>query len=524
MTMRTREAPMEWEREHDRDLPNIFNTPQSHDSGNAVSLKPRSAALGSFSSDPGQPQRDSSFASQGSFSRESSFTTGWGSASESFRQESGYTTQRQGSFSSHLESRPQALGGTQSPSLSTRSISPGAVSNVPRSGILASSTTVNSVTHSDEDDGHLGAKNTTSFDMGSLGEGILGQGSSRRSPVPRLEKGSSRSFMQSSTTRSNHLRHRSNTAPSSFWSDDDEQEDDQDFESTYDSDDGEHDYNSMSRSARHRGQRMPKYISQGHKNSQKQMLGRSQSQMQHRPQSQPQQHPQRRVWSENVDLPYILSGYVQVAMNIVVVGILIYIMANFIITIQNDVSMRTEIMLEKERKRIAHCATEYQVYHCDADRVGSAVVSLCENLKACMNLPDPRIERSAVAAETFAQIVNTFVHNISYKTMGFVMVLVFGGLYFSNHAISAYRSNHVMHHQHSIVPPSGPPRSTDSDSRTRADPHNTTGAFGSISGPSKNTNDYRESRNEYRIAGRGNSFASMNERSLTFSQRGRNAD
>ncbi|KAF9434132.1 Ca(2+)-dependent cysteine protease [Entomortierella beljakovae] len=169
-----------------------------------------------------------------------------------------------------------------------------------------------------------------------------------------------------------------------------------------------------------------------------------------RPKNQSQ--PQGRVWSENVDLPFILSGYIQVLMNTASVLIFIYIIANFITTIQNDVSLRMEGELRRVTNEIRDCEIEFYK-SCNRD-VGSILIAACERLKVCMSQPSPSIARATIAAETFAHIANSFVNTISYKTMGFVIVVVLGGLYVSNQAISTYRSNHVMHHQHSIVTPS----------------------------------------------------------------------
>ncbi|KAI1317390.1 hypothetical protein EDD11_008454 [Mortierella claussenii] len=183
---------------------------------------------------------------------------------------------------------------------------------------------------------------------------------------------------------------------------------------------------------------------------------RPQHQHQQQQQQQHQQQPssQSRIWSENVDLPYILAGYVQVAMNTAFVGALIYIMANFITTVQSDVSFKSEKLLEREIKQMAKCKEEYNTYGCDRP-VGPKLVEICDDLRACWDQPLPRIGRGTVAAETVAQMVNVFVNTMSFKTLGFVIVLVFGGLYFSNQVISSYRSNHTINHQHSIVPPAG---------------------------------------------------------------------
>jgi hypothetical protein len=268
--MRTREAPMEWERERDRDLPNIFNTPPSLDSDNSSSaLKPRTATLRSFSSDPGQLQSESSFTSQRNrmyslkdpftmptrnnvckpcYSRLGgiqieSFTTGWGSPSGSFRQDSepllepGHTTLKHGSF----ESRPRSPGNMQTvTATSTSSITPGvssgSIRNVPRGDVRASSPAAGG--------GGPLVDRTTSFDMKSLGDGILDKGSlqqSGHSSISRFERTSSGSHLLSNMGRSDHLRRRSNTT-SSFWSehDENEAEEDQDIDGAYDSDDGNH--------------------------------------------------------------------------------------------------------------------------------------------------------------------------------------------------------------------------------------------------------------------------------------------
>ena len=95
------------------------------------------------------------------------------------------------------------------------------------------------------------------------------------------------------------------------------------------------------------------------------------------------------------DRPYnaCVSRYVQVAMNTVFVGVLIYIVANFIITVQSDVSFRAESLLQREQKRIANCREDYfETYGCHK-RVGVALVALCEDLRACMEQPEPSIGR-----------------------------------------------------------------------------------------------------------------------------------
>ncbi|KAG0292896.1 hypothetical protein BGZ98_002425, partial [Dissophora globulifera] len=291
----------------------------------------------------------------------------------------------------------------------------------------------------------------TPFDMDILGNDVF----------------DSPSKSTSGTRPSSLQQYRSRSGP---WGDDDDDDDDDNItgggegegddgrDMELDSDDGRR---MMGRSrswnaGQDRQQRIQKAGYDQGGNGWRREGGRTRQQQQQHQQHQPA--TLRRSWSENVDLPFILSGYVQVAMNTMFVGVLIYIVANFITTIQSDVSSMSEALLQRERRRIENCRKDYfEIYRCNGP-IGPALFRTCEDARACMEQPDPRIGRASVAAETFALIFNSFVNTISYKTMGFVMVIVFGGLYVSNHAISSYRSNHVMLHQHAhtVVSPMTP--------------------------------------------------------------------
>ncbi|KAF9352266.1 hypothetical protein BGX26_009899 [Mortierella sp. AD094] len=430
MTMRTREAPMDWEREHDRNLPNIFSTPQPLESEEASGpLTQRSSPFGSSSNDRGHLSKESSFTFQ--------------NCQKPFGQDSQLLGSKQGSFSFSQES---SLSRPQSPSTQS-SISSGLPSGVSSGSIIPASSSTKQLYEEKRTLLAANGGSASSFDMDSLKNNVLDHDNQLRSrPRSASRRELSGPLIDSNRNRSG-LQYRSNTAPSSFWSDD-EEVDDQDLNRDYSTDEEEQDVRHRHK-PRSSGQDRQRALQQSFKDQRNNSLRREVSQ------SRPQTHSPSsgRVWSENVDLPFILSGYVQVAMNTAFVGILIYIIANFITTIQSDVSMRMERMLQLENKRIENCEKDY-LGSCNGPRVALQFVPMCEDLRACMEQPHPRIARATVAAETFAHIVNSFVNTMSYKTMGFVMVIVLGGLYISNQAISSYRSNHVMHHQHSIVNPS----------------------------------------------------------------------
>ena len=78
-------------------------------------------------------------------------------------------------------------------------------------------------------------------------------------------------------------------------------------------------------------------------------------------------------------------------MNSAVVMVLFYILWNFIITIQGDVSSRVEGFIEKEKLRKLQCAEDYDLYNCV--RPLPKTFADCEVWKACKDLPEPRIGR-----------------------------------------------------------------------------------------------------------------------------------
>lgn len=86
------------------------------------------------------------------------------------------------------------------------------------------------------------------------------------------------------------------------------------------------------------------------------------------------------------------SRYVQVAMNSAFVGVVIYIIYNFITTIQSDVTIRAEDALRRELQIIENCNKDYIDNKCHLPH-GRLLELPCQELLACRNKPPPRIER-----------------------------------------------------------------------------------------------------------------------------------
>ncbi|KAG0065406.1 hypothetical protein BGZ92_005576 [Podila epicladia] len=269
MEFRSSEAPMDWEREQDRNTPSIFDTPRE-------SNPPHAAPTRSFSTSAatGDVRREFSFSSVQSCNNNGrSQSPGWDSStSKPFRQDSQLsageplshptTLQRHGSF---------PLTGVSHRSLTSRSSSP----------LFGSG--------SDEGPTSGSAMPSGLFDMGSLTGDISDKG---KFPARKLP-----------STHLSSLRYRTSNVVSD---DEDQGGSTQERDSSMSEDD----------SSRHRRLSLRKSKSrqthQGH-GTFRQSLPRGENlhDPYYQQQPQPPQHAsgsQARAWSENVDLPYILSG------------------------------------------------------------------------------------------------------------------------------------------------------------------------------------------------------------------------
>lgn len=440
--MRTREAPMEWEREQDRNVPNIFSNPQP--------LAEQTTTPATSNGQHQKPflfgasvQRGSSFASnQGSFTSDGLGATTPNPLHQDSQLPAGEATfSRQESFSF------SSGGGSFSRPQSPNNTAPQGFTGAGATTLHRDGSATTEVMDVDEYPSTRSAKTGGSelFDMGSLRNGVVAEqhGLSPRRMLGKTRSSSSSAMVGSRTSSMQYRGSGGAGRGSKFWSDDDDEDNDEDMN------DPEGDSEDDNYGRRGSGRQQNRHMT---RNMDGRRRGRDQDGSERRRSDHVRSPaPQGRVWSENVDLPYILSGYVQVAMNSAFVGMVIYIIYNFITTIQNDVTIRAEDALTRELQIIKKCKQDYYDNKCHLPH-GRLLELPCQAFLDCTKTV-PRIERSAVAAQTFALIFNSFVHTISYKTMGFLVVIVFGGMYFSNHAISSYRHNHLIHHQDPIAHP-----------------------------------------------------------------------
>ena len=158
-------------------------------------------------------------------------------------------------------------------------------------------------------------------------------------------------------------------------------------------------------------------------------------------------------------LPYILSLYLQLIFNVLIVSILLYFVYSFISTVKADVENKVDSYASDIIQEIALCSREYLRNNCQPGKRVVALESACSQWEKCMNQDPTTVGRAKIGAETFAEIINGFIKPISWKSMTFLFLITVGSLVLTNAAFGTYRnySQYDAPYQHNGQSHQGPP-------------------------------------------------------------------
>ncbi|KII86452.1 hypothetical protein PLICRDRAFT_44048 [Plicaturopsis crispa FD-325 SS-3] len=163
------------------------------------------------------------------------------------------------------------------------------------------------------------------------------------------------------------------------------------------------------------------------------------------------------------DLPYILLGYLQFFFNLSLILVFLYLVLQFILTVQHDVEQRISEYSMDIVQEIAMCSSQYRNNLCASNPI-PAMIQQCANWETCMNRDPTIVGRAKVGAELIAEVVNGFVEPISWKTLAFTLTSLSFLTVFINSLLSLFRSRiqpaagaPPLHHQPSFpLPPATP--------------------------------------------------------------------
>jgi len=157
-----------------------------------------------------------------------------------------------------------------------------------------------------------------------------------------------------------------------------------------------------------------------------------------------------------VDTPQVLLGYLQFFFNLSLVMVFLYLLVQFILTVQRDVGHRISEYSMEIVQEIGMCATQYRNNLCENNPV-PAMIQQCASWKTCMDRDPTMVGRARVGAELIADVINGFVEPISWKTLVFTLTSLTFLTVFVNSLFSLYRSRHEAVHSppRYPVPPMG---------------------------------------------------------------------
>ncbi|KAK9246419.1 Di-sulfide bridge nucleocytoplasmic transport domain-containing protein [Lipomyces tetrasporus] len=151
--------------------------------------------------------------------------------------------------------------------------------------------------------------------------------------------------------------------------------------------------------------------------------------------------------SRHDNLPFVLASYLQLIFNVFLVLVMLYLIMSFVLMIRNDISQQIARYISEAEGKIKQCRDEYLANGCMPESRVPKLELFCNDMETCMTRDANDVGRAGVSAEIVAQIVNRFIEEISYKTMAFVFVLIFGSVYVSSSKVASSSMAGGQHHQ-----------------------------------------------------------------------------
>ncbi|KAK9373202.1 Di-sulfide bridge nucleocytoplasmic transport domain-containing protein [Lipomyces chichibuensis] len=151
--------------------------------------------------------------------------------------------------------------------------------------------------------------------------------------------------------------------------------------------------------------------------------------------------------SRHDNLPFVFASYLQLIFNVFLVLVMLYLIMSFVLMIRHDISRKIEEYTDEAAAKIEQCTNDYLVNGCMPGSRVPALEDVCNAWQNCMNRRASDVGRARVSAQTVAEIVNSFIEPISYKTMLFVLVLLFGSLYVSSSKVTPSTGATAQQHQ-----------------------------------------------------------------------------
>ncbi|OIW30480.1 hypothetical protein CONLIGDRAFT_280070 [Coniochaeta ligniaria NRRL 30616] len=144
----------------------------------------------------------------------------------------------------------------------------------------------------------------------------------------------------------------------------------------------------------------------------------------------------------NPNVPIILSKWVQLTVNVVIVGGVLWFFWGAISMVRSDLAHATEKARSVVLAEMQACTHEYTKNRCSpkSERL-PALAAVCDEWEACMNQDPTSVMKVQVSARNLAEIINEFVGVMSLKAWGFILSALLVAIIANNVGFSRLRDS-----------------------------------------------------------------------------------
>lgn len=143
--------------------------------------------------------------------------------------------------------------------------------------------------------------------------------------------------------------------------------------------------------------------------------------------------------NDNPAVPLILSRWVQLSVNVFIIGVFMWLVWGFIAMMRADLNAATEAERAKLLAEMEACAHEYTKNRCapKSERL-PALAMVCDEWELCMNRDPTSVMRVQVSAKNVAHIINEFCGAVSLKAWGFILTTILVAIIANNIGFGRY--------------------------------------------------------------------------------------
>lgn len=119
--------------------------------------------------------------------------------------------------------------------------------------------------------------------------------------------------------------------------------------------------------------------------------------------------------NDHPNLPTIISYWVQLLWNIVIMGLAITAVLSFVWSIKTDIDHAADKKQSEILSEILECRERYTKNRCGGDDRPPALHEACTNWERCIDQDPMRVARATVSVQTISTILSAFVESVSLK-------------------------------------------------------------------------------------------------------------